>query len=531
MVECVLPKDEMRVRFPLPAPRLTNTSHHTCHTGGMSKPPSYTQYLVPLVTFSTGASVMIFEITAARMLAPYVGTSSLIWTSIIGIVLASLSLGNWLGGRLADTKQDIGILSLILASAALLTGVLAIFKDVLLSLIVHTATGSTQVQGLIASLILLAPISTILGLASPYATRLRLTDISSSGRVVGLFSAIGSIGSIVGTFAAGFWLLPSFGTNAVLIIIGVFLFALSLLVGGFRYYSTKILACLVLITTVPVLAQINQVYAQAKIHDYDTQYSRVLVEENGVFNGRKTVLMRLNQQYSSGMDPVTGETTFTYAQYYKLDDYYTKDVQKALLIGGAGYTVSTSFLKRNATGEVTIVEIDPALQGIAKRFFRLPDSPRQRFVSEDGRTFLNRNKEKYDVIYTDAFGDRYSIPFQLTTLECTQKVADSLSDDGVVITNVIGALTGKGSQFPAALIATYRQVFPFVRIYMTDQGRQPGVLQNIMVVAKKQEFTEHRQATPAEQMLLLSEYTGPLTDMPVLTDNKAPVEQYVLPLL
>ncbi len=473
---------------------------------------------------------MAFEIAGARMLAPFVGTSSIIWTSIIGVVLASLSLGNWLGGRLADKRQDVAFLSGILAVSALLIVLLVLSKDPILTLITQDSD-DVRTQTVIAALILFAPISTVLGLAGPYATRLNLVDISTSGRIVGLFSAIGSIGSIFGTFAAGFWLLPTFGTNRVLIIIAAFLFLLSLLVGGARYLSLKAVACLLLVTSVPILARVDTSLAAAGVHDLDTEYSRVIIERRPWGDGRLATLMRIDKQFSSGQYTDSDELVFPYAYYYQLDSYFTKKVDTAVLLGGAGFTVNTDFLARNPTGTITVVEIDPKLEEIAREFFRLKDDPRLRLVTEDARTFFNRNEAKYDAIYMDAFSTMYSVPFQLTTKEFVEKISAGLSDDGTYITNAIGTITGEKGQFVRALLSTYRSVFPFVEVYPVQSPKSPGELQNIMIVAKKQAFTPHREPTPAEQLLLDHRYTDEISEMPILTDDHAPVEQYTLPLL
>ena len=173
------------------------------------------KFLLEFVVFVCGVVVMIFEIVGSRILGPYLGTSIFVWTSLIGIILGSLSLGYWLGGIIADKKPSYVLLSWIILLAALFIGLTITGKDIVLRNL-PVLFGGIRTQSIIASLCLFAPTSILLGMVTPYAVKLKIKDIKTSGKTVGNLYAISTIGSIIGTFLAGFFLIPSFGSTNIL---------------------------------------------------------------------------------------------------------------------------------------------------------------------------------------------------------------------------------------------------------------------------------------------------------------------------
>ena len=171
--------------------------------------------LLELIVFICGAVVMIFEIVGSRILGPYIGTSIFVWTSLIGIILASLSLGYWFGGKMADKNPSYKQLAWIIIIAAFFIGLTITGKDSLLNLLSRQFTG-IRIQAVVSTIFLFAPASVFLGMVTPYAVRLKIKDVQSSGRTVGNLYAISTIGSIIGTFLAGFVLIPFLGTNNIL---------------------------------------------------------------------------------------------------------------------------------------------------------------------------------------------------------------------------------------------------------------------------------------------------------------------------
>jgi MFS family permease len=178
------------------------------------------KYLLEAVVFLCGAIVMILEIVGARVLAPYQGTSIFVWTSLIGIILGSLSLGYWWGGKLADRNPSYRVFSLIIFIAGVVVALITFSKELLL-IFIRNHFNDIRVGATIAALALFAAPSVLLGMVSPYAVKLRIDDLNTSGATVGYLYAISTIGSIIGTFLAGFVLIAYFGNTKILLVLSI----------------------------------------------------------------------------------------------------------------------------------------------------------------------------------------------------------------------------------------------------------------------------------------------------------------------
>ena len=229
------------------------------------------------VVFVCGAVVMIFEITGSRVLAPFIGTSTYIWTSLIGVILGALSLGYWLGGRMADRVPKVKVIAAAMLSAVGLIGATILIKDVVLSAIAAAPAG-LEFKAVLAALILFAPASIALGFVTPYAVKLRMGSLGEAGRTVGRLYALSTVGSIVGTFAAGFVLIPFLGTNRTLYLISACLFLATLLLIPFALNrkTNGVLALLILGIAANELTY-YALFRTIGFEDLDTQYSRVQV--------------------------------------------------------------------------------------------------------------------------------------------------------------------------------------------------------------------------------------------------------------
>ncbi|HEX8369946.1 MAG TPA: fused MFS/spermidine synthase [Pyrinomonadaceae bacterium] len=487
------------------------------------------KFLLETVVFVSGALVMIYEIIGSRLLAPHIGTSTYIWTSLIGVILGSLSVGYWLGGRIADRKPDLKILSGILFFAGALTTLTLFLQEIILS-ILASASARLELKAIIAALVLFAPASVLFGFVTPYAVRLKMLSVEDSGKTVGRLYALSTVGSILGTFAAGFVLLPFVGSVRSLYLIIAALFTLSALLGAFQL-TTKKLYVLILFAAAIGL---NELYAYSlsrshDLHDFDTHYSRLRVFRAIDERTRKpmTALTTDPLTTQSAIFLEDDELVLRYSKFYHLLRHFNPDFQNTLIIGGAGYTFPNEYLRKYPGKKIDVVEIDPQMTEIARRFFRLRDNPQMRIFHADGRVFLNQTTDKYDVALVDAFGSVYSVPFQLTTIEAVRKIRDVLTDDGVVILNMISAIEGEGSLFLQAEYKTFQTVFPNVYLFKVRAERDDKTPQNLILVASK--ANEISPETNDEEIAALFEnaYEKPLPlTVPVLTDDLAPVEYY-----
>jgi spermidine synthase len=487
--------------------------------------------ILELTVFLCGALVMVYEIIGSRILSPFIGTSTYVWTSLIGVILAALSMGYWLGGRAADRNPTLKILAFVIFLAGGFVALTTLVKDIVLSFISSAPTG-LEIKSLLAGVLLFAPASVALGFVTPYAVKLKMAALADSGKTVGRLFAFSTIGSIAGTFAAGFFLIPFVGSIRTLYVISGGLIALSLMLVPFAI--TRVNIAVIILFVLSVLANevsIAQLRTENGLYDIDTEYSRVRVFRTvDPRNGKAITALATDPYFTqSAIYLDSDEPVLEYSRFYHLARHLKPDINKSLMIGGAGYTFPREFLRTYPHTTMDVVEIDPRMTGIARRFFRLTDDPRMSIVHQDGRVFLNQSEsDRYDVVYMDAFSSLISVPHQLTTLEAARQISRVLKHDGVALFNLGSAIRGRGSLFLQAEFRTYKEVFPNVYLFKVNAGYADERLQNLIIVASKSpQPMAPQSADPQIADLLTHQYTADLPlGFPALTDDLAPVEYY-----
>lgn len=490
-------------------------------------------YLLEIIVFVCGAVVMILEMVGSRILAPYLGTSIVVWTSLIGIILGSLSLGYYWGGRIADVRPSYRVLSIILLLAACFIAAITLSKAFILGFVQQRAV-SIHLASAFATFILFAPPSILLGAVSPYAVRLKMDNLQTCGATVGSLYAISTIGSIFGTFLAGFFLIGFFGSTNILIILAIILILASLAL-SMKDKLAKFSGVGILIFLFIAANVYDRYLAGANFHDIDTLYNRILIYETvdraTARSMRVMVTGPQGRQSAMFLDDEI-ELAGNYAKFFKLAHHFMPSMSRALMLGGGGYSFPKYAMSRYPEIRMDVVEVDSEVTALARRFFALEENPRLKIIHEDARTFLNITNEKYDVILGDIFNSHYSIPFHLSTMETVERYHELLANDGVVLMNVLCSLEGDAGRFLRAEYATFKMVFPQVFLFPVVAPEDGSRWQNIMLVALKSD--EKPALTNENQDLneLLSHiWTGPINvDLPPLIDDFAPVERYILPL-
>ena len=472
---------------------------------------------------------MIFELAGSRMMAPYFGGSIYVWTGIIGVIMGSLALGYWYGGRLADKKSSYEIYSIVIFAGAIAIYWAMFFKDGIPKVI--QALGMPIESGaLVASLLMFAPASIILGIVSPYAVRLKIVSVESSASTVGNLYALSTVGSIAGTFAAGYFLIPFLGTSKILIALVAVLVILSIALSK-KLLKLKIAIALVLIgSAVLTIVTDNKNNASANRVSIETEYNSINIFHSIHKETLKPIINLTFDPYAkqSSMFEDSDELVWDYTKYYRLIKHFSPNAKNTLMIGGGAYSFPKDYLKRFPDAKMDVVEIDPGITDAAKKYFRLKDDPRLANYNEDARAFLNRTKNKYDVILDDAFNSALSVPFQLGTVEAVKRQYDVLGDNGIVIANVIGTVGGDNGRFFRAEYATFKSIFPQVYVFAVKDDKNEAQLQNLMIVAIKSK--DKPQMTSADEELngyLKNLWKQPIAEMPILTDDYAPVEYYM----
>ena len=479
--------------------------------------------------FVCGALVMIFEINGSRIMAPYLGMSTYIWTSLIGVILAALSLGYWFGGRMADRTPKISVLASAIFIAGGLVSVTTLLKDVVLGTL-STFSAGLEIKALIAAILLFAPASVALGFVLPFAVKLRLETLSESGATVGRLYALSTVGSIAGTFAAGFLLLPTIGSIRTMYLIAATLFAVSLLLAPLVFKPIHFSSLILFVLGIAATETIAYfMWSQHRVYAFDTEYARLtLFQPDDPKTGRKLQALSNDPYFvQSAVFLDSDDLVFDYNRFFHLAGYYRPRIDRSLMIGGAGYTFPRDYLRKYPEAKIDVAEIDPGMTQIARDYFRLQDDPRMNIFHADARVFLNAAPAgKYDVIFMDAFGTLFSVPYQLTTFEAARSIDAALTDDGILVANIGAALDGEADKFLRAELATWKAVFPEVKVFKVKSERGDSELQNLVVIAFKRS-AEPVPAGPEFASLLTHEIRDKRFEpLPVLTDDLAPVEYY-----
>ncbi len=510
--------------------------------------------MLEFVIFASGALIMVLEMVGARVMAPHLGTSVIVWTSLIGVVLACLALGAFLGGRLADKKLSPTMLARILSGAGLGSALTALGHR-FVGMSVSTGIDNIYLAAVVAAICLFAIPALAFGMISPYIIRLRLADISTSGATVGRLYALSTTGSIVGTFLGGFVLISYFSSTHILLGTAAAMLLLSLMVGltGKKSRSQSI-STMLLLLCIPAIAFINAemeyaMYANGTPPPVETPYNSIRISQGDNEEGRPVRLMATDPGYAQSgtyLDKPS-ELLFDYTKYYALGTVLFPKAEKVLMLGGGGYSIPKWLLAGHGglDGEklrLDVVELDPGMTQLAKELFGLPEDTRMRIFHEDARRHLTTNTEKYELVFVDVFNSHYSVPFHMGTVEAAAALRRAVTDDGAVLMNIISAFEGPDSYILQSIYEALQSSFEHVYIFAVDPQQPLGEVQNFMALAlpttnaRVQNVLEHK-ATHGDysqniQKILAARVPHMVAQMvPPLRDEFAPVERYAQALL
>jgi len=541
----------------------------------VSRPPGQRRgsIAIGVAVFIAGGALLGLEIASSRVLAPYFGNSLYVWGALIGVVLAGLSTGYWLGGILADRWPTPRLLVAVLGVSSLLVLAIPFVDGWVLERLVRWDPGP-RLNPLLATIFLFGVQSVILGTVSPVAVRLRAPALATLGRTAGRLFAVSTAGSIAGTFATAFWLIPELGTDQVLACAALALMlaaagvalverlavagALALALAGASVGAVVALAPETTGTaSASQLRNWSPVYRrQGADHQIggieesqsgytilrtkDSQYHRIAVVEDD-----DSRYLRFDSSFQSGMykdDPY--RTRFAYSDYLQLAFAYRPGAKRVLYVGLGGASAPKRTWRDFPAVRVEVVELDPEVVDVAYDYFELPRDPRLPVHVQDGRSYLASNDGPWDAIVIDAFYSD-SIPFHLATREFLELASARLSPGGVIVTNIIGAIRGANSRLFRSMLRTYRAVLPTVAVHPVGEGAGEDLtgIRNIIVVAGEgaapsKEFLRERWAEIRRDAPGAPDLTAAIrgrfdreiatADVPVLTDDYAPTDALLL---
>jgi len=484
--------------------------------------------LLTVQVFVAGAAVMSLELTSSRLLIPFFGNTIFVWGSLIGVVLAGLAAGYSYGGRLADKLASRATFSAIIFTAGLLTVAIPYFSPFILESVLSAGLDE-RLGPLVSTLAILAVPAILLGMVSPFAVKLRASQLRTLGSVAGNLYSLSTIGSIVGTFLTVFVLIPAADIRTIILGNGFLLMAVSVLSLG---RMAKLLFFVLLLFTLTPLGLLAQGVAAASgetVYRKDTFYNSIIVVDN---DETRVLLMNGLTHSAMYLDRPT-ELVFRYTKFFELGPRLSGEAGKVLFVGGGGFSGPKFFLERYPELVIDVAELDGGVVEVAQKFFEVKDDPRLRVFVEDGRRFLQKTEERYDVIVLDAYAKTY-VPFHLMTVEFFQLLHDRLTENGVVVSNLIASLTGDTSDIFWAEYNTVSTVFPILYVFRASD-RSAGDVQNIILVACRNECNL-REALEGDDEVARLASSGlwseipHLEEFPILSDNYAPVETLINPV-
>lgn len=468
------------------------------------------------IAFVSGACVMILEILGSRLIAPYLGSTIYVWSSLIGIVLFALSIGYYVGGRVADKYPKEKVLAQIVLFSAVTTILIPLLLPSVGKISMYLGI---KIGGILISFILFFLPAFFLGMVSPYLIRLNTKKIKKVGASAGRIYAIGTIGSIIGTFATGFVLIPNLGTVNIIYLMGLLLLSNFLLLMK-KNNKTRIAFFLVVMF---LSLGYGFFYEQDEkiVYLKDTEYYQIKVVENE--EARK---LYLDNQIAGAMELETGELYFEYTKYTKIVKYLKEDAEEILFIG-AGACSEQNHLLRNMKANVDTVEIDPEVFYVCEEYFGYSPNERTKEIVEDGRIYLYKSEKKYDIIRVDVYNTHYQIPFHLTTIETVELIKEDLKEGGIVLINLIGTIEGENSEFFKSELKTYKEKFKNAYVFLEYPEEQEKI-QNIIIFISDMELDFEKVFKNQEIKEFEDNYVEvDYKDGIILTDDYAPVENMI----
>lgn len=433
--------------------------------------------MIYAAAFITGAIVMSFEMLGSRYLNPYFGSGIYTWAALISTVLIALTAGYFLGGTLADRTASLALLALTVIVGSLYLLALPSFAQAILEFVL-AGVDDIRAGSLLAALALMFFPVTFLGMYSPFAIRLLLRSAQRSGRVSGAVYGISTAGAIVGTLGTTFFLIPTIGSRAITLTLGALGLAAGLallaLARLHRPASSVLVVVALAVSTAPAGRAdnlIDEAVRASMLERADGRLAHIETAYNDVFitKRRHQLVMSFQlkgwdytESVSNLLDP--DDLPLRYAQVMTIATIYPETARKILMLGLGGGSISTYLGRFMPEAAITTVEIDPDVITAAKTYFGLRETERMRYRAGDGRVFLSRNDELYDLILLDAYRGGY-VPFHLLTREFYTLVKQRLTPGGAAAFNV-----HDGSKLYASTVKTLGEVFAALDLYPSGVG-------------------------------------------------------------
>ncbi|MCG6967408.1 MAG: fused MFS/spermidine synthase [Chromatiaceae bacterium] len=491
--------------------------------------------------FISSALLLVLEIVAARLIAPYVGVSLYTWSAVIGIVLAGLSVGNAIGGVWADRRATVDAAGGVLVAAGLSALLIPWLLLLTARQLQHYELSILGTSMVLVLVLFLLP-AMLIGIVTPLLTTLALSHSRRTGHIVGMMHALGATGSILGTFAAAWWLIPAIGSRDVVLTSG-----LLLLLGGLALLrplaSARRVAVAVAVLACAIGLGVSTLFnpALASPCERESSYFCIRTVDEGsdprLGQARSLVLDHLLHGTN-----VENDGTYLSAPYVQLMQelmcrhHHDKASLRAFFIGGGAYTQPRALWLASMPVDITVAELDPVVTQTAREELFLDDRD-MHVIHGDARAVLARlpEGERFDIIVGDAFHD-VSVPYHLVTREFAQLLRRRLTDDGIYVLNLVDIYPN--GRLAQALLKTLGSVFDNVDVWLDEIPQGEARVTYVLSASNRptplagDRSRLHAVTAPMRSWYrvtarLLPGDAGLQPAVPLLTDDNAPVEQLI----
>ena len=534
----------------------------SAETPAVSDPTRWKRWTPVATVFVSSLCIMVVELVAGRLIARHVGSSLYTWTSVIGIVLAGIAAGNYAGGRIADRYEPKAALSSLFLMASATCLLIPLLNDRLgAAPLLREMDWAARIACHVFAVFFLP--SCLLGTIGPVAAKMAIRMSRRLGRAVGNVYSWGAVGSIVGTFLTGYFLIAHMGTIAVLLSVAAVLLAMAIFYGAAGLlpwlWCGVVIACALAAAAPFEWAKTagGRLGLRHDVGEYvfleeESQYSYIRVEEEIDTPGlRSMTLDFLIHAYVDMFDP--DELHYDYERIYAgvteaaVRAWRPAGDARALFLGGGGFVFPRWYARRFPRAYAEVAEIDPAVTRAAFESFGLEADTPLRIFNLDARNHVDdlllrlprggrqaERSAKFDLVYGDAF-NHYSPPFHLTTHEFNEKVRRLMSAESAFLANVIDVY--RSGRFLGAMINTLERSFPYVYVFCTSPGgpsdddeRDTFVVVGAtkLLPLKNLDYDRYSAALLApEHLAKLRLRSGGLA----LTDDFAPVDNLLAPVI
>jgi len=506
------------------------------------------QLLHYLVVFVSGAVLMALEIAGSRILAPNFGSSIFVWGSLISVVMTALSIGYYWGGWMSAREPTYGKLATLLVIPGIVIFFLPFVYPTINDWIASLDLGNRLSPLFACAALFLLP-GVFLGTVSPYVIRLAATKLNTVGSTAGTLYAVSTAGSIFGTLLTAFYLIPVLGVSNIIHSLGVTLVVLSLIVVPLMRLhrvsvARAVTASWLLLGSFGGFGSFNLAWTPAAwaktLLQKDTFYHRIRVEEDE--EARYMYFDRTLQSAMNLKDPTA--LRLVYSRYTSIGMTFRPDARRMLLIGVGGGSIPKKLNKEFPNLFIDAIDLDPEVIRIAKDHFNLAENKNLALHAQDGRLFLARTQHQYDTIMLDAYFTD-SMPFHLATKQFFELARKKLASNGIVVANLISAVTGPSGKIARSFVRTQRQVFPQTYVFASRRPDNVSLdtIQNVIVIAtqdkqrvdikeivKRAKTIDKGLFPDPIQDIAVAYFDRPLAeDVPILTDDFAPTDNLLNP--